>query len=56
MTKKIEKTYEVYGLYITVRGISTHSWGFDIITRLHQIVEESYLQYYYKKQWKPFDQ
>lgn len=46
--KRIEKTYIIDGLSITVKGISTHSWGFDLITRLQQIVAESF----YIKYWK----
>jgi len=41
--KRVEKTYIIHGVSITVKGISTHAWGFDLITRLHEILEERLL-------------
>ena len=38
--KRIEKTYLIDGILVTIKGISTHAWGFNLITRLEQIFKK----------------
>ena len=38
--RKHKVTYFLEGMSITVEGINTHAWGFDLITRLSKILQE----------------